>query len=243
MFLNEIFGHFAEGARDTHTFKALFVLGGPGSGKTTLAKMIANSYGLRRVDVDSFYEMIKVRELLKQGQLNPGEPAQEIPVPDEVTQDPVWTRSEQARISQRETYLSGRLGLVLDETGRYYPSIENQVKDLQRLGYDVAILLVDVDIETARARVQRRPRKINPSIVEQFHQEVRKNIPRYQQLLGSNFLIINNSAESMSTGDVLTPSTYQWLSRWLGRPVDNPEANAWSQSQLGETTVSLNFAN
>ena len=48
-----------EGRNDPHTHKAIFMLGGPGSGKTHVAKKLTGGTGLRSVNVDEFYEMLR----------------------------------------------------------------------------------------------------------------------------------------------------------------------------------------
>ncbi|MDV7395283.1 hypothetical protein RZS08_28100, partial [Arthrospira platensis SPKY1] len=57
-FINEEFGNLTEGINDPSIFKAIFLAGGPGSGKTFIGKnALPNSaYGLKFLDSDYILE-------------------------------------------------------------------------------------------------------------------------------------------------------------------------------------------
>ena len=54
----------------------------------------------------------------------------------------------QTRLKQ-DIYMKGRLGLVIDGTGKDVNKIIKQAKELQDLGYDTKMILVNTDLETA----------------------------------------------------------------------------------------------
>lgn len=228
MLLNELFT--TEGIGDPNIFKALFVLGAPGSGKTTVSRILTNWAGLRNVTPDQFYEMFKKKQGAKQFSVAPN-----------LESDPEWQRSRTLASSRLEKLLNGRLGLVIDATGRYAPSIERQIHQLQSLGYDVAILYVKTDVETAIKRQQTRDRQLDPEVVRQFHQDVENNISRYSALVGDNFVVLDNSgssAQAVVNDPVHFQSTNskkitadQWIRRWLRAPVVNAAAQHWRKSQ------------
>lgn len=231
MLLNELFTTFSEGISDPNIFKALFVLGAPGSGKTTVSRLLTNWAGLRNVTPDQFYEMFKKKQDAKQFSVAP-----------DIESDPEWSRSRSLANTRLEKLLNGRLGLVIDATGRYAPSIELQIRKLQDLGYDVAILYVKTDAETAVRRQQTRDRQMDPLIVRQFHQDVENNIGLYSKLVGDNFVVLDNSGNSAQAA-VNNPANFQssgprkftadqWFRRWLRTPVNNADAHNWRKSQI-----------
>jgi len=230
MLLNELFTTLPEGIGDPNIFKALFVLGAPGSGKTTVSRLLTNWAGLRNVTPDQFYEMFKKRRGLKQFRVAP-----------DIESDPEWSHSRTLATTRLEKFLNGRLGLVIDATGRYAPSIQRQVRDLRSLGYDVAILYVKTDVETAVKRQQTRDRQMNPNTVKQFHQDVENNISLYSELVGDNFAVLDNSGNSAQAA-INDPANFQsagprkftadqWFRRWLRAPVNNAAVQSWKKSQ------------
>ena len=55
--LNETSLH--EGPHDPHIFKAVFMAGAPGAGKTTTSKKLLGGTGLRELNVDAFYNLMR----------------------------------------------------------------------------------------------------------------------------------------------------------------------------------------
>ena len=235
MLLNELFIPLPEGIGDPNIFKALFVLGAPGSGKTTISRILTGWTGLRNVTPDQFYEMF----LKQRG-------AQKFTVSPDLDSDPEWIRSRALATTRLEKLLNGRLGLVIDATGRYAPSIERQINKLRSLGYDVAVMYVKTDTETAVQRQQTRDRQMDPAVVNQFHQDVQNNT----DMVGDNFVVLDNSGDSAAAA-INNPQNFesaggrkltadQWLRRWLRAPVQNIAALSWRHSQ---TSHSLSAAN
>lgn len=97
-----------EGPNDPHIFKAIFLAGGPGSGKTFVQKKLLSSTGLKPVNSDDMYEY-----LMK---------AQDLPLdPDTIASPQGQEIRQKAKglIKRRQaSYLDGRLGLIIDGTGK-----------------------------------------------------------------------------------------------------------------------------
>ena len=53
-----------EGVNDPHIFKAVFLAGGPGSGKSFVAKKILGGTGLRSINSDEVYEFLMKSRVL-----------------------------------------------------------------------------------------------------------------------------------------------------------------------------------
>ena len=57
-------------------------------------------------------------------------------------------------------YLMGRLGVVIDGTGKDFPKVKKQVQSMEALGYDTAMIFVNTDLDTAITRDAARARTI-----------------------------------------------------------------------------------
>lgn len=240
MLLNELFSSIPEGINDPHIFKALFVIGAPGSGKSTLSKYLTDWTGLRRVNPDDFYELSLKKRGVGAVNLSP-----------DIESDPDWNRSRELKTKKLNIAVDGRLGLVVDGTGRYAPAIVKAVQSLRSIGYDVAMIYIQVDVDTAIARQQRRDRRVDPEVVRSYHESINNNLPIFQKLFdsdGGNFVILNNSSDSPERvlNDpqyLITPSASgltanRWFRRWLNKSVNNPAAAAWKNQERKEIAQS-----
>ena len=52
--------------------------------------------------------------------------------------------------------IKGRLGMVVDGTGRDYDKIKNQVAQLRQLGYDCYMIFVNTSLDVALERNSKR---------------------------------------------------------------------------------------
>ena len=156
-----------EGVNDPSIFKAVFLAGGPGSGKSFIVgKTSLKALGFRLINSDDAFE----KGLKKAG----------------LTTDPEDIASAQGQAVRASAKaltgkilsrsLEGRLGIVIDGTGKDYMKIAKQVNQLRQLGYAVHMIFVNTDLETALKRNQLRPRKLPDDMVTKLWNEVQKNI-------------------------------------------------------------------
>ena len=90
-------------------------------------------------------------------------------------------------------YLEGRLGLIIDGTGKNYDKIQEQNKNLIQLGYDTHMIFVNTSLDVALARNEKRPRKLPEPLVVKSWNEVQKNIGKFSNLFKNRFIIVDNN--------------------------------------------------
>ena len=103
--LNQI---LREGVYDPGIFKAFFLAGGPGSGKTFVTRAAFAGTGLKVVNSDASFE----RAMKKAGL------SLKMPDAEEYFRNIVRAKAKMTTATQLDTYMQGRLGLVIDATGR-----------------------------------------------------------------------------------------------------------------------------
>ena len=111
----------SEGLYDPNIFKAFFLAGGPGSGKSFVARNVFTGTGLKLVNSD-----IVLENSLKKAGLSLSMPDEE-----QYFRDILRTRAKAIVDNQIDLYVKGRLGLVIDATGRDYNIISRQFSALQ----------------------------------------------------------------------------------------------------------------
>jgi uridine kinase len=100
--------NITEGVNDPHIFKALFVIGSSGSGKTTVAKYLTSSTGMKVVDVDKYYEYLKKSNTLTTLTTSNSQ----------LSNDLAWDRAKVLNTNQFSSYITGRLGVAIINTGK-----------------------------------------------------------------------------------------------------------------------------
>ena len=57
-------------------------------------------------------------------------------------------------------YIEGRLGLIIDGTGKDFEKITRQARNLEALGYDTHMIFVNTSLDVALQRNAERPGKL-----------------------------------------------------------------------------------
>lgn len=171
-----------EGIHDPNRFKAIFMIGGPGSGKTFVARKIAGGTGLKIVNVDDVYEWMRERQSVVAAGFDP-----------EIYQYS-WSLTQK----RLNNYLEGGLGLVIDATGRNPSNLLAQKAALEDLGYETMAVYVHTDVLTALDRNEQRRRMVDPKLVRQFHQEVAQAIGPLKGKFDKFVMIDNRDEEAFA---------------------------------------------
>ena len=221
MILENTYDSLNEGINDPGVFKAVFMAGGPGSGKSLAAKKLGfGSMGLRPVNSDSSFEMG-----LKKAGLS-----LKMPESEEEQRDAIRVHAKAITGKRQEMYLKGRLGIVIDSTARDVANIIKQKKLLQDLGYETAMVFVNTSLETALDRNRQRERSIPDNIVQSNHATVRKNMGKLQATFGrQNFFIVDNDGD-MNDLDKNTTKIFPRLRAFVKSFPSNKMATAWKSA-------------
>ena len=212
-----------EGINDPHIFKAVFMAGGPGSGKGFVAQNLLGGTGLRTVNSDDMYEYLLKKQDLA---LDPDTIAS--PQGQEIRQ-----RAKTLIKSRQAQYIDGRIGLVIDGTGKDPNVISKHVNKLREVGYDVAMIFVNTSLEVAQQRNQKRERTLPRDLVTQLWNEVQENIMKFQQIFRPDrFFVIDNSGglEDLDRKENFD-KVYNETQRFLNTPPRKKAALAWIQQQ------------
>jgi len=148
------FNDLQEGLNDPNIFKAFFLAGGPGSGKSFVVRQTTGGTGLQIVNSDDAFE-----QYLKQAGLS-----QKMPESEKEPRDVERKRAKRVTKARKEGYLEGRLGLIIDGTGKDYEKIAKQSNELKQLGYDTHMIFVNTSLDVALERNAKRDRSVPEDI-------------------------------------------------------------------------------
>ena len=180
------FNELQEGVYDPNIFKAFFLAGGPGSGKSYVVARTTAMFGMRIVNSDDVFE-----SLIKKAGMNMD--MRNYSGKDLERRDVIRGRAKEITKLRQANYIEGRLGLIIDGTGKDYAKIEKQMRGLQQLGYDNHMIFVNTSLDVALARNEKRPRKLPEKLVVSSWNNVQKNIGKFSQLFQKGFIIVDNN--------------------------------------------------
>ena len=221
--LQEVRDYIYEGVYDPGIFKAFFLAGGPGSGKTFVTQSAFAGTGLKLVNSD-----VKFERDLRKANLS-------LKMPDEEKyfRDRIRQGAKEFAGKQMDTYLKGRLGMIVDSTARDYSSIQRQYNLLRNIGYDCYMIFVNTSLEVALERNRTRSRSIPEYIVQKSWKGVQANMGAFQKVFGhSKMLIVDNNKDDKE----LVTQTLNTASRFIrSRLRTKPEtqiAMSWIKREL-----------
>ena len=220
--LQEVREYINEGVYDPGIFKAFFLAGGPGSGKTFVTSSAFAGTGLKLVNSDNAFE----RNLKKAGL------SMKMPDEEEYFRNIIRQRAKTTAITQLETYLKGRLGLVIDSTGRDYDLIARNVNMLKQIGYDCYMVFVNTSLEVALDRNKRRERSIPEYITTSSWNGVQSNMGKFQRLFGlSNFLVVDNNKSDVELTTLTMNRVSKEVRKYMKSPIQSYIAKRWMASE------------
>lgn len=225
------------GVYDPGALKAIFLAGGPGSGKSYTSNrlfgvpqasvfVLSSSSGLKIVNSDPYFELFLKQSGIDPKSLRSMSPP-EFAALGEGEKSP-RRRASRVRESFLRTWLKGRIGLILDGTGYNFDYVKDQSDELRALGYDTMMLFVDTSLEVALLRNQIRGRSLPDENVIDAWEHVQANREAFRDYFGAK-----NFVEVDATKDGPIPATiHAAAAAFVRRPVVNPIGQQWIADEL-----------
>ncbi len=210
-----------EGVYDPNIFKAVFMAGGPGSGKSFIAGKTTGGLGLKVINSDNAFERILKKEGL----------SLKMPGPETIEKDWNVPRAKAKRVTaaKKGHAIEGRLGIIVDGTGHEYGKVAKQAAILNQIGYETSMVFVNTSLEVALHRNEQRARSVQPNIVKQSWQDVQNNMGKFQNYFGAaNFFIVDNNGFEEDMLEI----SIKHIRRAISKPVKNIVASAWIANEM-----------
>ena len=211
-----------EGVNDPGIFKAFFTAGGPGSGKSYVARESGagkgNPYGLKIVDSDPlFTKMLKDAGMAT--------------TPEDIYSDEgqaIRNRAKGLVSKQQSGFIEGRLGLLIDGTGKDYNKIKTSSDTLRKIGYDTYMIFVNTSLDVAQQRNEMRSRQLDKAEVTKMWNAVQENVGKFQSYFGrKSFLVVDNN----SAGEDVFTKVFVEIGKLVKQKPSSRAANAWIKNQ------------
>ena len=212
-----------EGLNDPNIFKAFFLAGGPGSGKSYVVRKTTGGTGLRVVNSDPAFE-----KLLKDAGMSLKMAG------DDPRRDEVRGKAKELTKKIGKNYIEGRIGLIIDGTGKKYDGIAKQKAELESIGYDCYMIFVNTSLDVALERNLKRERTVPEDITIRSWRAVQNNIGKFNNLFKNGMIIVdNNKADE----DIIL-SVFRRIRTLLKNKVTNRRAHQWIDMEMKRRGIS-----
>ena len=213
------FSNLQEGVYDPNIFKAFFLAGGPGSGKSYVVRKTTGGLGMRIVNSDEAFE----KKLKDAGH------SLDIRAMDNIERDRIRDVAKRITKKRQANYIEGRLGLIIDGTGKDFEKITRQARNLEALGYDTHMIFVNTSLDTAQEQNAKRKRTLPEKEVTAMWNAVQNHIGKFQRLFGNtNFILVDNNM----AGEDVFEKVWKRCMLLIRKKVTNRIAKAWIAKEL-----------
>lgn len=241
-----------EGINDPGKLKAVFLAGGPGSGKDYILNTVLAGQGLREINSDTAFEF-----LMRKNKLD-----LEMPESERVERDIVRGRAKMITKEKERLALQGRLGLIINGTADDLDKTRKIKAELESMGYETMMVFVNTSDEVSRQRNIERgksgQRKVNDGTDKNGNpdgtQDIRgekwrlaqKNIGELQKIFGNErFSVVDNSIDMRKAPPDVKNKVLDNFNRvrrmtqqFVRSDNKNPDAKKWVESEAQRRGIS-----
>lgn len=224
-----------EGVHDAGLFKAVFLAGGPGSGKDFILKQTLDGHGLVEINSDIAYEF-----LLDKAGLD-----KKMPASEQAARNPVRVRAKSITELRQRLALQGRNGLIINGTGADPKKTQTIKELLSDMGYESSMIFVHASDEVSKQRNIDRGKNGKREVTEAIRQEKWKAAQAvqstYEAMFGASYHRVNNDLDTKTGNPELVKQfnadlamLWKHVSIFTHQEPTSPAANDWIKTELGQ---------
>jgi len=222
-----------EGVHDKGIFKAVFLFGGPGSGKDFVLSKTLDGHGLTEINSDKAFEFLMDKNNLDM----------RMPENEKERRNVVRERAKSMTELRQRLALFGRNGLIINGTGDDVEKTAKIKERLENLGYETSGIMVNTADEVSQqrniARGQSGGRTVPEDIRKEKWDNVQKSRPQYAEMFGDSYTEFDNSEDLRNAPPEIKSQKndelmkiYKNVQQFVNKPPKTPSSNLWITSEL-----------
>jgi len=222
-----------EGVHDKAIFKAVFLAGGPGSGKDYVLDNTLAGHGMTEMNSDKALEFLMDKEGLDKT----------MPASEEDKRNLVRGKAKNMTELRQKLAILGRNGLIINGTGDDTEKISKIKSKLEEVGYESSMVLVNTADEVSKQRNIERGQRGGRTVPENIRKEkwdgVQAGRPEFAKLFGDNYMEFDNSEDLRKAPPEVVKAKkdemlqmFTKIKEFVAKPPENPIASAWVAMEL-----------
>jgi hypothetical protein len=225
----------SEGVHDKGIFKAVFLAGGPGSGKDYVLSNTLDGHGLTEINSDKALEFLMDKNKLDK----------KMPESEKSERDVVRGKAKNITDIRQRLAIQGRNGLIINGTGDDVEKISKIKSMLEKDGYETSMVMVNTNDEVSQARNIERGQRGGRTVPEKIRKEKWDNVqssrPEFAKMFGDKYVEFDNSEDLRTADPEIVKQKqdemmqiFKQVREFVSKPVDNEVAQQWIASELGK---------
>ena len=222
-----------EGVHDKGIFKAVFLAGGPGSGKDYVLDNTLSGHGMTEINSDKALEFLMDKKGLNKT----------MPASEKIERDLVRGRAKNMTELRQRLALQGRNGLIINGTGDDHEKIKTIKSRLEELGYDTSMIMVNTRDEVSASRNVERGSRGGRTVPEDIRKQkwdaVQKARPELAKLFGDRYAEFDNSEDLRVARPEIVQAKkeellnlYKGVQKFMKAPPKADQAKEWVANEL-----------
>jgi len=222
-----------EGVHDKGIFKAVFLAGGPGSGKDYVLDNTLAGNGMVEINSDKALEFLMDKKNL----------SKTMPASEKIERDLVRGRAKNMTELRQRLALQGRNGLIINGTGDDHEKIKTIKSRLEELGYDTSMIMVNTRDEVSASRNVERGSRGGRTVPEDVRKQkwdaVQKARPELAKLFGDKYAEFDNSEDLRVARPEIVQAKkeellnlYKGIQKFIKAPPKTDQSKEWVSNEL-----------
>ena len=222
-----------EGVHDKAIFKAVFLAGGPGSGKDYVLDNTLAGHGMTEMNSDKALEFLMDKKGLDKT----------MPASEEEVRNIVRGKAKNITELRQRLAILGRNGLIINGTGDDVEKIAKIKKELESVGYESSMVLVNTADEVSKQRNIDRGQRGGRTVPENIRKEkwdgVQAGRPEFAKMFGDNYMEFDNSEDLRNAPPEVVKAKkdemlemFAKIKDFVAKPPENIVADAWVAMEL-----------
>ena len=222
-----------EGVHDKAIFKAVFLAGGPGSGKDYVLDNTLAGHGLTEINSDKALEYLMDKKGLDKT----------MPASEKIERDVTRGKAKSVTELRERLALYGRNGVIINGTGDDAEKIKRIKGRLEELGYDTSMIMVNTRDEVSAMRNVERGQRGGRTVPETIRKEKWQSVQNARvdlgKLFGDKYIEFDNSEDLRSAHpDIVNAKKkelldiYKQFQKFVSTPPKSKQAKEWVAAEL-----------